>query len=170
MDLRSKVAEFPDFPKTGILFRDISPVLRDPAAFAQLIDEMAALLPKDVGAFAGIDARGFIFATALGVKLGKGFLMVRKKGKLPGKTIRVSYGLEYGEDTIEIQADAVREGERIAIVDDLLATGGTARSAANLIEKAGGKVAGIVFAIELAGLEGRKKLEGYNVSSVLKYE
>jgi adenine phosphoribosyltransferase len=169
MDLKSKIADYPDFPKKGILFRDISPVLKDPSAFRQLIDQMAEALPESIDAFAGIDARGFIFATALSQKLGKGLLMVRKKGKLPGKTISISYGLEYGGDTIELQEGAVRKGERIAIVDDLLATGGTASAAAALVEKAGGNVACMVFAIELEGLAGRNKLSGYRIESILKY-
>lgn len=170
MDFRAKIASFPDFPKKGILFRDISPILKDPDAFDRLVEEMA--LPwrgKKIDLLLGIDARGFIFAAALGLKLKKGFIMARKKGKLPGKTIELPYDIEYGNAIMEIQATAIRKGENVLIVDDLLATGGTAAAAAKLVEKAGGKVAGMAFVVELDDLSGRKNLQGYEINSILKY-
>jgi adenine phosphoribosyltransferase len=170
LDLHSKIASFPDFPKKGILFRDISPVLRDPEAFDSLIGEMAQQWKgKKVDLLLGIEARGFIFAAALGLKLNRGFAMARKKGKLPGRTVSLSYEIEYGTDVMEIQETAIRRGESVLIVDDLLATGGTARAAAKLVEKTGGRVAGMAFAIELEALRGRKNLEDYEVVSTLKY-
>ena len=155
---RDLIRDVPDFPKEGILFRDITPVLKDAAALSAIVDEMAARAPKDIAAVAGMESRGFIFGTLLAQKLGVGFVPIRKPGKLPHKKESVSYGLEYGTDQLEVHIDAVSEGERVLICDDLIATGGTAAAAATLIERIGGVVGGYSFVIELKDLEGRKKL------------
>ncbi len=170
MNLREKIDEFPDFPKKGILFRDFSPILRDPSAISYVVDEFAKHFhTKDFDVFAGIESRGFLFACALALHYKKGMIMIRKKGKLPGKTEKISYTIEYGKDVIEIQKHSLKKGQRVVICDDLLATGGTAKASAKLIEKMGAKVAGFAFIIELTELEGIKKISNYNSKSLVKY-
>lgn len=170
MNLKDKIAEIPDFPKKGILFRDISPLLRDPASLSLVVDEFARLIhPKDVDLFAGIESRGFPLACALGLRYNKGMIMIRKQGKLPGATHKITYNTEYGTATMEIQNDAIKKGERVFICDDLLATGGTAMTAAKLVEKIGGVVAGFAFIIELTDLKGAKVIKNYRYESLVKY-
>jgi len=170
MNLRDKIAEIPDFPKKGILFRDISPLLRDPAALSLLIEEFTKIIhPNDVDIFAGIESRGFPLACALALKYNKGMIMIRKQGKLPGATHKVSYNIEYGSATMEIQVGALKKGQKVYICDDLLATGGTAKAAAKLVEKIGGKVSGFAFIIELTDLKGSKIIEDYKHNALVKY-
>ena len=170
MDLKELVRNIPDFPKEGILFRDITPLIGDAKGFETLIDEMAETLrDQNVDMVIGPEARGFIFGATLAHALHAGFVPARKPGKLPYETIGFQYGLEYGTDELQIHADAIRPGQRVAIVDDLLATGGTALACAKLVEKAGGVVEGCVFAIELCDLNGRALLKDYPVETVLKY-
>lgn len=168
--LKEKVRNVPDFPKKGILFRDITPLLKDAASLREIIARLArSLKGKKVGVVVGIESRGFIFGTALATKLGVGFVPVRKKGKLPWKTKQVACTLEYGNEILEIHQDAVKRGQKVVIVDDLLATGGTAEAAAKLVESIGGKVTKIAFVIELAFLNGREKLKKHDVFSLLQY-
>ncbi len=170
MDLKALVRNIPDFPKAGILFRDITPLIGDADGFEELINEMAKpLFEQDVDLVVGPEARGFIFGSALANTLHAGFVPARKPGKLPYETIGCTYGLEYGSDELQIHVDAIKPGQRVAIVDDLLATGGTALACAKLVEKAGGVVVGFVFAIELTDLPGRETLAGYPVETILKY-
>ena len=170
MNLRDKIAEIPNFPKKGILFRDISPLLRDPAALSLLIEEFSKIIhPNDVDIFAGIESRGFPLACALALKYNKGMIMIRKQGKLPGATHKISYSIEYGTATMEIQVDAIKKGQKVYICDDLLATGGTAKAAAKLVEKIGGKVSGFAFIIELTDLKGSKVIKDYKQNSLVKY-
>ncbi|MBR3231434.1 MAG: adenine phosphoribosyltransferase [Lachnospiraceae bacterium] len=165
------VRTIPDFPQPGIMFRDITTVLQDADGLQLAIDEMQKLLSDvDFDMIAGAESRGFIFGAALAYNMHKPLLLVRKKDKLPGETVSQSYDLEYGQATIEIHKDAVKPGDKIVIVDDLIATGGTVEAAAKLIEKLGGKVVRMVFLMELKGLEGRKRLAEYDVKSVLAYE
>jgi len=168
--LKQLIRDIPDFPKPGIVFKDITPILRDGTAFRQAVDSLAEKCAgKRIAAIACVESRGFIFGAPLAHKLGVGLIPIRKKGKLPYLTHQVTYELEYGVDTLEMHQDAVQSGEEILLVDDLLATGGTAKAVAELIEKAGGKIAGIVFLVELSFLEGRKRLQGYEVSSVIVF-
>jgi len=170
MNLREKIAEYPNFPKKGILFRDFSPILKDPSALSLIADEFSKHFhPKDVDLFAGIESRGFILASVLASRYNKGMIMIRKAGKLPGKTVKLSYTIEYGKDTLEIQKDIIKEGQRILICDDLLATGGTAKASAKLIEKIGGKISGFAFIIELTELNGIKGISKYDCKSLVKY-
>jgi len=170
MNLKDRIDEFPDFPKKGILFRDFSPILRDPSAISYVVDEFSKYFhTKDFDIFAGIESRGFLFACALALHYKKGMIMIRKKGKLPGKTEKLSYKIEYGTDTIEIQKDAVKKGQRFVICDDLLATGGTSKASAKLIEKMGGIISGLAFIIELTELGGMKGISKYNCKSLVKY-
>jgi len=170
MNLKEKILEFPNFPKKGILFRDFSPILKDPSALSFIADEFEKYFhPKDIDVFAGIESRGFILACVLASRYNKGLVMIRKEGKLPGKTIKTSYKIEYGQDTIEIQKDLIKKGERVLICDDLLATGGTAKASAKLIEKVGGKITGFAFIIELTELNGMKGINQYNCKSLVKY-
>ena len=170
MNLREKIAEYPNFPKKGILFRDFSPILKDPAAFSLIVDEFSKHFhPKDIDLFAGIESRGFILASVLASRYNKGMIMIRKAGKLPGKTAKLSYTIEYGKDSIEIQKDIIKKGQRILICDDLLATGGTAKASAKLIEKVGGKISGFAFIIELTELNGMKGISKYDCKSLVKY-
>lgn len=170
MNLKEKIAEIPDFPKKGILFRDISPLLRDPSSLSLVVDEFARRIhPKDVDLFAGIESRGFPLACALALRYNKGMIMIRKQGKLPGATHKITYNIEYGTATMEIQNDAIKKGERIFICDDLLATGGTAKAAAKLVEKIGGVVTGFAFIIELTDLKGTKEIKNYRYESLVKY-
>ena len=170
MDLKELVRNIPDFPKEGILFRDITPLIGDAKGFETLIDEMAETLrDQNVNMVIGPEARGFIFGATLAHALHAGFVPARKPGKLPYETIGFQYGLEYGTDELQIHADAIRPGQRVAIVDDLLATGGTALACAKLVEQAGGVVVGFTFAIELTDLPGREMLKGYPVHTILQY-
>lgn len=170
MNLKEKITEFPNFPKKGILFRDFSPILKDPSALSFIADEFTKYFhPKDVDLFAGIESRGFLLACVLATRYNKGMIMIRKAGKLPGKTTKLSYKIEYGQDTIEIQKDIISKGQKILICDDLLATGGTAKASAKLIEKVGGKITGFAFIIELTELNGMKGINQYNCKSLVKY-
>ncbi|MDE1873144.1 MAG: adenine phosphoribosyltransferase [Thaumarchaeota archaeon] len=170
MNLKERIAEIPDFPKKGILFRDISPLLRDPAAFSLVVEEFSKRIhPKDVDVFVGIESRGFPLACALALKYNKGMIMVRKQGKLPGPTHKLTYKIEYGTATMEIQSGAIKKGEKACICDDLLATGGTANAAAKLVEKLGGIVTGFAFIIELTDLKGSKAIKKYRYESLVKY-
>jgi adenine phosphoribosyltransferase len=170
MNLKEKIAEYPNFPKKGILFRDFSPVLKDPSSLSQIADEFSKHFhPKNVDLFVGIESRGFLLATILALRYNKGIVMVRKAGKLPGKTAKLSYTIEYGKDTIEIQKDILEKDQRVIICDDLLATGGTAKAAGKLIEKVGGQITGFAFIIELTELNGIKGLSKYNCKSLVKY-
>lgn len=169
-DIKNAVRNVPDFPKPGIQFKDITPVLADPRLFAGTIDLLTeGLKPGDIDFVVGIDARGFIFAAATALKLKAGFVPVRKKGKLPFQTHEESYELEYGSNTVAIHVDAVHENSRVLLVDDLLATGGTAAAAVQLLDRLGAKLMGISFVIELAFLNGREKLPGRLVHALIKY-
>jgi adenine phosphoribosyltransferase len=170
MNLKEKISEYPNFPKKGILFRDFSPILKDPSALSFIADEFSKHFhPKDVDLFAGIESRGFLLAGILASRYNKGMVMIRKAGKLPGKTTKLSYTIEYGKDTIEIQKELIDEGQKIIICDDLLATGGTAKASAKLIEKIGGKITGFAFIIELTELNGIKGISKYKCKSLVKY-
>ena len=152
------------------MFRDFSPILGDPSALSFMIEEFSKKFhPNDVDVFAGIESRGFIIACALALKYNKGMILVRKAGKLPGKVVKTSYTLEYGKATLEVQKDVIQEGQRVLICDDLLATGGTAKAAAQLIEKIKGKVVGFAFIIELLELNGREKIKDYRSESLVEY-
>ena len=169
-DLKAKIRHIPDFPKAGILFYDITTLLQDAAGYRAAIDSLAMPF-KDQGIdlVVGVESRGFIFGAAVADRLGAGFAPVRKPGKLPSARVRESYALEYGTDTLEMHEDAVKKGQRVLIVDDLLATGGTARAAADLVKKIGGTVHALAFLIELVGLNGRAKLAGERVHASLQY-
>lgn len=170
IDLKDHIRSIPDFPKPGILFYDISTLLCHPVAWRTTIDRLAEeLLPLKPDLLVGIDARGFLLAAPLAIALGTGFVMVRKQGKLPGKTIPYSYALEYGTNTIEIQQDAIKPKQKVVILDDLLATGGTAQAAVKLCQQVGAEVCSAAFIIELDFLHGRRKL-GVPVTSLLRYE
>jgi len=170
MNLKRIIAEYPNFPKKGILFRDFSPILNDPAAMSFVVEEFSKRFhPGDVDVFAGIESRGFITASILAQKYNKGMVMLRKAGKLPGKTVKISYTIEYGKAVLEIQKNVLKKDERVVICDDLLATGGTANAAAKLVEKMGAKVTGFTFIIELTGLNGNKKLSNYKTVSLVQY-
>lgn len=171
IDLKRYIRSIPDWPKQGILFRDITPLLADPKVFAAAVDALCADF-KEVGIdyVAAVEARGFIFGAAVAERLGAGFVPIRKKGKLPFKTESINYDLEYGTDTLEVHSDAIESQAKVLMVDDLLATGGTMASACKLIEKIGGQVAGIVFLVELADLRGREKISSYNVKSIISYD
>jgi adenine phosphoribosyltransferase len=170
MDLATFVRDIPDFPIEGILFRDITPLLADGPAFRSTIDRLAESV-RDVQSdvVVGMESRGFIFAAPLAYALGVGFVPVRKLGKLPGPAIREEYTLEYGTNTLEIHQDAILAGQRVLVVDDLLATGGTVRATISLVERLGGQVAAVAFLIELKELAGRRHLEGHRVISLLEY-
>ena len=170
-ELKKLIREVPDFPKQGILFYDITTLLKDGPGFRQVIDALKTHYQgANVDTVIGIEARGFIFAPALAYALGAGFVPMRKPKKLPSERVSVSYELEYGSDSLEIHKDAIENGHSVLIVDDLLATGGTATAAAKLVEKVGGKVAGLGFVVELTFLNGRDKLNGYDVFSLLQYD
>jgi adenine phosphoribosyltransferase len=169
-DLKRKIRHVPDFPKAGILFYDITTLLQDPVGFRAAIDSLS--LPfrdQGIDIVVAVESRGFIFGSAVADRIGAGFTPVRKPGKLPSHTVRATYDLEYGTDALEIHDDAIRQGQRVLIVDDLLATGGTARAATDLVKKLGGEVHALAFLIELVALSGRSKLAGENVHTVLKY-
>jgi adenine phosphoribosyltransferase len=168
--LEQFIRSIPDWPKKGILFRDITPLLAEPKAFAAAIDALCAdFMDEGVEYVAAVEARGFIFGAAVAEKLGAGFVPIRKKGKLPFQTQSITYDLEYGTDTLEVHNDAVSKGAAVLMVDDLLATGGTMAAACQLIERIGGQIAGITFLIELVGLNGRSKLPGRRISTVISY-
>jgi adenine phosphoribosyltransferase len=168
--LEAAIRNVPDFPKPGIQFKDITPVLADAKLFASCIDQLIGLhQPGSIDVVVGIDARGFIFAAAAALKLGAGFVPVRKKGKLPYDTFEESYDLEYGSNTVAIHTDAIKPGTRILLIDDLLATGGTASAALNLLQKSGANIVEVVFFIELAFLNGRNRFPGLPVRSLVTY-
>lgn len=170
-NLKSMIREVPDFPKPGINFYDITTLLKHPDGLRQTVDALAAEYDGEkVDTVIGVEARGFIFAPALAYHLGAGFVPVRKPKKLPSECASISYDLEYGQDTLEIHKDAVGNGHRVIIADDLLATGGTAKAVCNLVEQLGGTVVGLVFVVELEFLPGRQKLDGYDVRSLIKYQ
>ena len=169
--LKKLIREVPDFPKPGILFYDITTLLKDRLGFARLIDALTEqYLDKDIDLVLGIEARGFIFGPALAYRLNAGFIPVRKPRKLPAETVKWTYELEYGSDTLEIHKDAIQRGQRILIVDDLLATGGTAKATAELASSLGANICGLGFVVELDFLKGRDKLKGYDVFSLLQYD
>ncbi len=171
VNLKSKILEIPNWPKKGVNFKDITPLLEEPKYFKYVIDKLAEPFKnKKIDKVVGIDARGFLLASAVAYKLNSGVAIVRKKGKLPRKTIRANYSLEYGENIIEMHRDAILRGDKILIIDDVLATGGTARATADLVKKLGGKILGIGFLIDLKFLNNGKKLENYNVYSLISYE
>jgi adenine phosphoribosyltransferase len=169
-DLKTKIRHVPDFPKAGILFYDITTLLQDAAGLRAAIDSLATpFTGQGVDIVVGIESRGFIFGAAVADRIGAGFSPVRKPGKLPSASVRTTYDLEYGSDSLEIHEDAVKPGQRVLIVDDLLATGGTARATTDLVKRLGGEVHALAFLIELVALNGRARLEGERVHSSLKY-
>ncbi len=169
-DLRAKIREIPDFPKPGILFYDITTLLKDAAAFREAIDLMVAPYRDErVDIVVGMESRGFIFSAPMALELDAGLVPVRKLGKLPAETVSVEYALEYGSNTLEVHRDAIEEGQRVLIVDDLLATGGTVRGTIELVERLGGDVVGLAFLVELDFLKGRERLSGRRVTSVIRY-
>lgn len=170
MNLKERIRDVPDFPKQGILFRDITTLLKDKEAFQRTIDMLGEPYKgQHVDQVVAIESRGFIFGSVLAYQLGTGFIPVRKPGKLPHHTEKVTYELEYGSDVLEIHKDALQKGQRVLIVDDLLATGGTAAAVAHLVERLQGHVVGFGFVIELSFLSGRDKLKGYNIHSLIQY-
>ncbi|MCU0665900.1 MAG: adenine phosphoribosyltransferase [Candidatus Omnitrophica bacterium] len=170
MDLKKFIRDIPDFPKPGILFRDITTLLNDKKTFRQAVNSLAEKIKgKKIDKIIAVEARGFMFGAALAYKIGAGFVPVRKKGKLPWKTASVTYDLEYGTDTLFMHEDAILPKERVLIVDDLLATGGTAQAVTKLVTNAQGTIVGILFLVELLGLNGKEKLKGYPVFSIIKY-
>ena len=171
MDLKEKIRIIKGFPKKGISYKDVTTVLEDKEAFKYSIDKMADYLKdKNIDVIVGPEARGFLFGAPIAYALGIGFVPVRKKGKLPFDTISIKYELEYGKDELEIHKDAIKEGQRVAIVDDLLATGGTIETVAKLVEKIGGTVINLSFLIELTSLKGRDKLSKYDIKSLITYD
>ena len=169
-DLRAKVRSVPDFPEPGIVFRDIMPLLADPTTLAAAVERLAEWAePRRPDVIVGAEARGFILGAALAYRVGCGFVAARRPGKLPWQTVSASYVLEYGENSLELHADAIGHGHRVLVHDDLLATGGTARAIVDLAEQLGGNVVGVTFVIELEALNGREKLAGYDVHSLITY-
>jgi len=170
LDLASKIRDVPDFPKEGIVFKDVMPLLADAEYFAETIDRLGEWArPRRPDLVFGAEARGFIFGGALAYALGAGFIAARKPGKLPWETVEATYALEYGTDSLEVHRDAISEGSRVIVLDDVLATGGTARAKVELVEQLGGIVVGVVFVIELTFLNGRERLAGYDVHSLIQY-
>ena len=170
LDLRDRIVDVPDFPTKGIVFKDVMPLLADPAYFAGAIRQLAEWSrPREPDVILGAEARGFIFGGALAYDLGAGFIAARKPGKLPRETVEATYALEYGTDSLQVHRDAVSKGARVIVLDDVLATGGTAKAKVELVERLGGIVVGVLFVIELTFLEGRKRLEGYDVHSLIQY-
>ena len=168
--LKTRIRHVPDFPKAGILFYDVTTLLRDPEGFKLAIDAMAEPYHgQGISLIVGIESRGFILGAAVADRIGAGFVPVRKVGKLPHTTVRVSYELEYGTDSLQIHADAIAKGKRVIVHDDVLATGGTARAKTELVEQLGGEVVGLLFVVELSFLNGRDKLTGYDVESLIQY-
>jgi adenine phosphoribosyltransferase len=171
MDLRRLIRDVPDFPKPGIVFKDITTLTKDPEGLRTAVDAIAErYADADVDLVVGIESRGFVFGAAVAYKLGVGFVPARKPGKLPAQTVSAEYELEYGTDALEIHRDAIGAGRRVLIVDDLLATGGTAAATAKLVSELGGEIVGIAFLIDLAFLRGRDKLAGYDVFSLIEYD
>lgn len=169
--LKSAIRDIPDFPKKGVVFKDITPILADPQLFKMAVDVLSERhIGKEIKAVAAVDARGFIFGAAVALKLDTGFIPIRKKGKLPFTTIDESYDLEYGSSTLSIHVDALNKGDSVLVVDDLLATGGTAAAATRLIDRLGGKIVEIEFLIELMFLKGREKLTGYPMFSAIQFD
>jgi adenine phosphoribosyltransferase len=168
--LKSKIRHVPDFPKTGILFYDVTTLLRDPVGFRVAIDSLSnPYRDRGIGLVVGVESRGFILGAAVADRIGAGFVPVRKVGKLPSSTVKATYELEYGTDCLEMHSDAIESGQRVLIVDDLLATGGTARATVDLVKQLGGVVEGVAFLIELVALNGRSRLEGEQILAVLQY-
>ena len=169
-ELKAKIRHVPDFPKAGILFYDITTLLQEPAGLRAALDSLSTTFTdQDIDLVVGVESRGFIFGSAVADRIGAGFSPVRKPGKLPSACVRTTYDLEYGSDTLEMHEDAVARGQRVLIVDDLLATGGTARATTDMVKRLGGQVHALAFLIELVALNGRARLEGETVHSVLKY-
>jgi adenine phosphoribosyltransferase len=170
VDLRSLIRDVPDFPRPGIVFRDIMPLLADAEALHEAVGQLAAYAePRRPEIVVGAEARGFILGAALAYRLGCGFVAARKPGKLPWRTVSAEYALEYGTDSLEVQADAISAGTRVLVHDDVLATGGTARAKVDLVERLGGIVVGVAFLVELAFLDGRRLLEGHDVTALVTY-
>lgn len=170
LDLRDRVRDVPDFPTEGIIFKDVMPLIADPEYFAESIRLLAEWArPREPDLILGAEARGFIFGAALAYELGAGFIAARKPGKLPRETVEATYDLEYGTDSLQIHRDAVAPGARVIVLDDVLATGGTARAKVELVEGLGGVVVGLLFVIELSFLSGRERLNGYDVHSLIEY-
>ena len=170
MDLKAIVRDIPDFPKPGIVFKDITPLLQNADAFKFIVDQLVKRYQdKDIDIIAGVESRGFLFASVLSYALNKPLVVIRKKGKLPHITVSYTYELEYGEDTIEIHEDSIPKGSKVLVVDDLLATGGTAEAAAKLIQKMEGEVAELAFVIELGFLKGRDRLKDYPIFNLIEY-
>jgi adenine phosphoribosyltransferase len=170
VDLASRIRDVHDFPSPGIVFKDITPLVADPTAFREAIDQLAAWAgPRTPDVILGAEARGFIFGGALAYALGCGFVPARKPGKLPWQTVEATYALEYGNDTLQVHSDAILSGQRVIVLDDVLATGGTAKAKVELVEKLGGVVVGALFVIELAFLDGRSKLAGYDIHALIAY-
>ena len=167
-DLARLIRDVPDFPEPGIVFRDVAPLLAEPAAFEQVVAGLAELA-EDVDAVVGIESRGFILGAPVALRAGAGFVPARKAGKLPGETVSVAFALEYGEAVLELQSGAITAGQRVLIVDDVLATGGTAAATAHLVEQLGGEVVGLSFLLELSALRGADRLAGYRHRSLLSY-
>lgn len=168
IDLAELIRDVPDFPTAGIVFKDVMPLLADPAAFRETIDRLAAWAgPRTPDIILGAEARGFIFGGALAYALGCGFVAARKPGKLPWKTVEATYALEYGTDSLQVHADAIAQGTRVIVLDDVLATGGTAKAKVDLVEQLGGTVVGALFVIELTFLHGRERLSGYDVHALI---
>lgn len=171
MDIKDKIRNVPDFPKKGIVFRDITTLLKDKEALRYVIKKLAnKYLDKKIDLVVGTESRGFIFGSLLAYELGVGFIPVRKKGKLPAEVVSEEYDLEYGKDCIEMHKDAIKPGQKILLVDDLVATGGTIKATAELVKQLGGDIIGMAFLIELSFLNPRKKLEGYDIFSLIKYD
>jgi len=170
LDLRDRVRDVPDFPTKGVVFKDLMPLIADPEYFAETIRRLSEWArPREPDLVLGAEARGFIFGGALAYAIGSGFIAARKPGKLPRETIEATYALEYGSDSLQLHRDAISQGARVIILDDVLATGGTARAKVELVESLGGVVAGILFVIELTFLGGRERLEGYDVHALIQY-
>jgi adenine phosphoribosyltransferase len=170
LDLRSKIRDVPDFPKKGILFKDVMPLIGDAEYFAESIRQLAEWSrPREPDFILGAEARGFIFGAALAYDLGAGFIAARKPGKLPWETVEATYALEYGTDSLEVHRDSIAAGARVIVLDDVLATGGTAKAKCELVERLGGIVAGALFVIELTFLNGREQLAGHDVHSLIQY-
>lgn len=170
IDLASRIRDVPDFPQPGIVFKDITTLLKDGPAFKQALDELTHRVRAwDVEAVVGMESRGFIFAAPIAYNLGVGFVPVRKLGKLPAETIEAEYALEYGTNTLELHVDAIHDGQRVLVVDDLLATGGTVGATIDLVERLGGEVIGAAFLVELTFLDGRSRLDGYRVTNLISY-
>ena len=170
-DVEKYIKSIPDFPQPGIIFRDVTSVIEDPKGLQIAIDDMSAMLDGvDYDVIAGPESRGFIFGAPIAYKNGKGFVLVRKKGKLPRETVEMSYDLEYGSATIEMHKDSIKPGQKVVLVDDLIATGGTIEAAAKLVEKLGGVVVKMIFLIELTDLKGRERLSKYDIDSLVKFD